>query len=63
MPTFESRDDAISKLVSPERSVGAAGWNAWRWEKLVRDLDQAGYIIMRKPRLMEKGKPKPRPYV
>lgn len=63
MPTFESREDAISRLVSPERSQGAAGWQAWRWEALVRELDEAGFVIIRKPSLVDVGKAKPRPYV
>jgi len=47
-------DDIVSKL-DPDRQKR-------EWDHLIAVLDQAGWALVRKPVLREKGKPKPRPY-
>lgn len=57
MTTFESRDDVLDRLISPERTTGGIGHGAWAWARFLERLDQAGYAIVKKPTLLEHGKP------
>lgn len=54
--TFDSRADVIQRLVSAERTVAGA-WDKWMWAKLLDDLDRAGFVLVKKPELRDRGLP------
>lgn len=33
-------------------------WQAWHWAQFLKALDAAGYAIVRKPELLDRGIPK-----
>jgi len=35
-------------------------WEVWAWARFLAALDAAGYVIVRKPELLDRGLTKPR---
>ena len=60
----ETPEAASALTVAGTRdSVRGSTHDAWHWPRLLKRLNEAGYVISRKPELIGKGKSKPRPYV
>jgi hypothetical protein len=49
------------ELIALLRASGANGWSHWNMTEMLATLDKAGYAIVPKPVLRDRGAPHPRP--
>lgn len=47
-------------LLVAMRLTAAETDEAWRWRRFLEELDKAGFAVVMKPTLLDKGRPEPR---
>lgn len=51
---FRDREHVIEKLVNAEAE--GRGYEPWAWREFLERLDAAGYRVVRKPELIDRGR-------
>jgi hypothetical protein len=50
---FRDREDVIDRLVNA--NAAGRGYEPWAWRAILAELDRAGYAVVRKPELIDRG--------
>jgi len=59
----ENELDFEAPINPPTPPPAVHPWDVWALPRIVKALNDAGYVVIKKPALIDKGIAKPRPYV
>lgn len=47
-------------IIAAMRATASERDDEWRWRRFLEELDKAGYAVVAKPTLIDRGRPAPR---